>query len=134
MWFRIGLLIVLILVILAFKFLPWYVLVALAVAFVLSLKFLGKKLIQWLFSLPFRAKGAALRGATVEVHSITSCARPEPRREEASETDADGFSDDDDDEDESDEGDDDSEQKAELITQREPDEPRHYFRLDATIT
>src|SRR5262245_3352587 len=120
MWFRIGLLLVLIAVILAFKFLPWYVLVALAAAFVLSLKFLGKKLIQWLFSIPFRAKGAALRGATVEVHSITSCARPEPRRDEAIDSAAGDLSDADDDEDESDELDDESEQEAELITKGEP--------------
>jgi hypothetical protein len=128
--FRIILLLIIIALILAFKFLPWYVLVALAVVFVLSMKFLGKKLILWLFSLPFRAKGAALRGATVEVHSIAACAPPERPVEESN---VGG------DEEGSDDGESPDEEappgEGQLIACDVPtEEPRNYYRVEATIT
>ncbi len=54
----------------AIKMLPWWgivlLLVGLPVLGILSFKFLLKKL----FLLPFKAKGAVLRGATATIHSI----------------------------------------------------------------
>lgn len=131
---RLALLLILIAAILAFKFLPWYVLVGLAVVFVLSIKFLGKKALLWVFSLPFRAKGAALRGAPVEVHSIEPCPAPQRRS---------GDSDDDDEDSENGEASDDDGAHDEgeefesgvLITgDVSSNDPRSYYRVEATIS
>ncbi len=127
MWFRTGLLLFLIAVILAFKFLPWYVLVGLAVVFVLSMRLLGRKLIEWVFSLPFRAKGSALRRATVEIHSIVPCAAPERQPEEPACIESDEIADDDED--------DTGEREAgTLIRMIVPDDPRLHYRVEATIS
>jgi len=83
MWkVRLFLLLAIVLVVLAFKFLPWYVLVGLVVLFVFSLKFLGKWFFVWLISLPFRAKGSVLRKAKAEVHSLEPAAAPVPKSED----------------------------------------------------
>jgi hypothetical protein len=97
-----------VLVVLALKFLPWYVLVGLAVLFVLSVKFLGKALLLWLFSLPFRAKGAVLHGATASVHTLERVDEPPPERATADEDDVSN-----------------SEERPEL---------RDYFRLEVTVS
>ena len=52
-------------------YLPWWVSVVVVVALVLAAKLLGGRLLELLFSLPFKAKGAVLRGASVELHKIT---------------------------------------------------------------
>src|SRR5579859_6567540 len=75
---KLFLILLLVLVILAVKFLPWYVLVGLVVLFVLSAKFIGRMLLYWLFTVPFRAKGAVLRGATATVHSLERVPAPPP--------------------------------------------------------
>ena len=65
MWrFKWFLLLFLVLVILAFTFLPWYVLVGLAVVAVFSAKYVGKWLVYRLFMMPFKAKGSVLHDAT----------------------------------------------------------------------
>lgn len=76
---RWALLLVLILTILAFKFLPWYVLVGLAVLVVFSAPLVGRWLLHRLFLLPFKAKGAVLRRAAVTVHALDPATRPAPR-------------------------------------------------------
>jgi hypothetical protein len=98
----------LVLVILACKFLPWYVLVGLAVLFVLSAKFIGKKLLLWLFTLPFRAKGAVLHHATATVHSLERVPAPPPVPAQA-----------------------DEEESPQDMQQKEP---RDYYRLNVTIS
>jgi hypothetical protein len=74
--FRWILLIVLIAFILAFKFLPWYVLVGLAVVFVVGMPLLGKWLLGRVFLAPFQAKGAVLRKADVVVHRLAPAPPP----------------------------------------------------------
>lgn len=75
---RWALLLVLIVTILAFKFLPWYVLVGLAVLAVFGAPLMGRWLLYRLFLLPFKAKGAVLHRAAVTVHALDSAARPAP--------------------------------------------------------
>ena len=126
--FRIILVLILIAAILAFKFLPWYVLVALVVLMVFGLKFFGRKLFEWLFSLPFRAKGAALRNATVAVHFIVPCAAPE-RPPEESRADQNGHGDED-----PDDEDPDAHKRLNGAVEPELIVPRNYYRVEATIT
>lgn len=72
-----GLVVFLILLgVLAAKFLPWWGIVGLLVGLVVGGTVILPRLLRRLFEAPFRAKGAALRGATIEVHSITPA---EPR-------------------------------------------------------
>jgi hypothetical protein len=95
-------------VILAFKFLPWYVLVGLVVLLGLSAKFLGKKLLFWMFSLPFRAKGGVLHHARASVHALERVDVPPPEPETGDEED--------------------------LPNKKEQPEQRDYYRLDVTIS
>jgi len=74
---RWAVLLVLILIILAFKFLPWYVLVGLAVLLVFSAPLVGRWLLYQLFLLPFKAKGAVLHRAAVTVHALDPAAPAE---------------------------------------------------------
>jgi hypothetical protein len=112
------LLIVLILLILAFKFLPWYVLVGLAVALVVGAPLVGRWLLFRLLMTPFRAKGAVLRGATVTVRAFEPARGPTPaeRRALAYER-----------QDDEDEGFRNGEREESPI-------PRRYYRLVVTIT
>lgn len=124
---RIVLLILFVLLVLAFKFLPWWGILALGAAIIILSKFVAKRAILWLFSMPFRAKGKVLRGAVVEVHSIRATAPPirKPSAERprlASETI------DDSDQSESEDADEDFGDDA------EPDIPRNYYEVDVTIT
>src|SRR5262245_17003694 len=75
---RWALLLVLILIILAFKFLPWYVLVGLAVVLVFGAPLVGRWLLYRLFLLPFKAKGAVLHQAAVTVHALDPAVPPAP--------------------------------------------------------
>lgn len=102
-----GLLVLALLIagILAFKFLPWYALVGIAIALVLGAKFLGKRLVIYLFSMPFRAKGAVLRNATATVHSVKPAEAP-PVEEKP---------------------DDEEEDRAPLG-------PRNFYQIDVTVT
>src|SRR5262245_2547601 len=60
------------------KYLPWWVSVALFAVFVATAKYSIRPLLTQLFLLPFKAKGAVLRGATVQVHSVRSVPPPPP--------------------------------------------------------
>jgi hypothetical protein len=106
------LILLLVLFVLAFKFLPWYVLVALVVVFVLTARFFGKRLLLRLVSIPFRAKGAVLRHATATVHALQHVDALPP----------DDTPDDDDDDDEDSPHD------------KEPGAPRDYYRLEVTVS
>src|SRR5438046_1216076 len=100
----------------AVRYLPWWgillTLVGEALAIYLVFKFAFSRILTSLFTLPFKAKGAVLRGATVEVHSIEAAeAPPEPQDESLDEDERDS--------------EDDSPQR--------PATPRDYYRLVATI-
>lgn len=55
----------------AIKMLPWWALVLALVAFAVGAKFLLGRIFRALIVMPFRAKGAVLRGATARVNSVT---------------------------------------------------------------
>lgn len=105
---RLILVVMFILAFLAIRYLPWWITLSIGIALILSAKFLGWRLIAWLFTLPFRAKAKVLRDASVEVHSIRPTIRPV-------------FEDDDDDE--GMDGD-----------ENEEPEPRDYYEVEVTIT
>src|SRR5258705_5345353 len=63
-------------VVLAFRWLPWWALVIGFLLLILIGKFVLKRLLKKLFLMPFRAKGAVLRGATATVHSVSPTSAP----------------------------------------------------------
>ena len=117
MWrFKWFLLVFLVLIILAFTFLPWYVLVGLAVVIVFGAKYVVKWIFYRLFMMPFKVKGSVLHDATAVVLSLEPSAVPVPPQVERLEhkdlSDAD-----------------------EEEFPPPPDEPpRDYYRLEVTIT
>jgi hypothetical protein len=62
----------------AVKLLGWWAVVVLPVALFLFVKLVAGRLIKRLFMMPFKAKGAVLRGARAQVHSVTPAERPAP--------------------------------------------------------
>ena len=68
--------------VLAFRFLPWQAVVGGIVVLMLVGYFFSGRILEALFKIPFRAKGAVLRGATAEVHSLAAGAKPEDGDEE----------------------------------------------------
>ena len=66
---------------LAIRYLPWYVSVGLLIAFFVSAKYLFRWGIRRALMIPFRMKGGALRGATIEVHSVEPTTAPVRRVE-----------------------------------------------------
>ena len=66
----------------AVKFLPWWALLLGVVALVVIGKLMAKRIFFRLILTPFKLKGAVLKGATAEVHSVTPMAEP-PLREPA---------------------------------------------------
>jgi hypothetical protein len=103
----------------AVRYLPWWgvllTLAGAALALFLFVKFAFSRVLTALFMVPFKAKGAVLRGATALVHSIEPAeAPPAPHDEDEDEmSDEDG---------------------PEAEPSRLSPTPRDYFRLDATIT
>jgi hypothetical protein len=62
--------------VMAIKYLPlWQVAIG-AVVFLIIARYVGGYLLKQLFLAPFKAKGAVLRGAKVEIHSIVPAAKP----------------------------------------------------------
>ncbi|HYG78478.1 MAG TPA: hypothetical protein VEK08_25990 [Planctomycetota bacterium] len=59
-------------VVFAIRYLPFWASLGIALLFLLNLRFL----VRYLFTLPFKAKGAVLRGASVRVNDVTSSAAP----------------------------------------------------------
>ena len=68
--------------VLAFRFLPWQAVVGGIVLLMLAGYFLSGRILEALFKIPFRAKGAVLRRATAEIHSLTGGSKPEDGEEE----------------------------------------------------
>ena len=69
-------------VLLAFRFLPWQAVVGGIVLLILAGYFLSGRILEALFKIPFRAKGAVLRRAAAEIHSLAGAAKPEGGEEE----------------------------------------------------
>jgi hypothetical protein len=117
MW-RLILILLLVALVLIIKFLPWYVSVGLLVAFVLSVKLLGRwfvgRIVNRLFLMPFKAKGAVLHNAEAQVHAIQPAELP-PSMQPAIEYHGD---------------DEDASKESEVEEALE----RNYYRLDVTIT
>lgn len=62
--------------VLAIKFLPWWALLAGAVALVPVSRWLLKRALVGVFTAPFKMKGAVLKGAAAEVHSVVPTDMP----------------------------------------------------------
>ena len=56
--------------VLAVIYLPWWVTVGAIVLFLAIVFAFGGRILEAIFKIPFRAKGAVLRGATAEIHSV----------------------------------------------------------------
>ena len=56
--------------VLAVIYLPWWVSVGAIVLFLAIVFTFGGRILEVIFKIPFRAKGAVLRGATAEIHSV----------------------------------------------------------------
>ena len=76
------LLVVIASLVLAFRFLPWQAVVGGIVLLMLAGYFFSGRILEALFKIPFRAKGAVLRRATAEIQSLTGAAKPEDGEEE----------------------------------------------------
>jgi len=77
-------------VVVLYQVLGWWALPVILVGFVVLLavaKLVFFKLIETLFRMPFKAKGAALRDAKVTLHSVEPCAAPNPPADEPAEDD-----------------------------------------------
>lgn len=86
--FRIVLLVVLVALAAAVKFLPWWALLVGLVLLVALLKLLGGRILEAVFKAPFKVKGKTLRGATAVVHSVEPAAPPAASEDEDPEPDA----------------------------------------------
>jgi hypothetical protein len=76
--------------IVAIKFLPWWGIILLFVALIVSAKFIGRWLFKRLVLTPFRMKGAVLKDADVQIHSIVPAEPPvesDPEKDENSQND-----------------------------------------------
>jgi len=60
--------------VLAAVYLPWWVTVGAIVLFLAIVFTFGGRILEAIFKIPFRAKGAVLRGAIAEVHSVAPAA------------------------------------------------------------
>lgn len=127
---RVILLILIVLLILAIKYLPLWANLAIVLAVILLVPFVARHAFLWLFSIPFRAKGKVLRGAGADVHSVRLTTPPaEVRARLHATTDhvlaahppgVDPTEDDVEDDD--------------TTEQTETDTARNYYELDVTIT
>jgi hypothetical protein len=79
------LLVVVATLVLAIRFLPWQAVVGGIVVLILAGYLFSGRILEALFKIPFRAKGAVLRGATAEIHSLTGVAKPEAKSEDGEE-------------------------------------------------
>jgi hypothetical protein len=68
--------------VLAIRFLPWQAVVGGIVLLILAGYFFSGRILEALFKIPFRAKGAVLRAATAEIHSLGAAVKPEGGEEE----------------------------------------------------
>jgi len=82
-------------VVLAIKYLPWWAIVGGFLLLIVLGKLFTGRIIEAAFKMPFKAKGAVLRGATTEIHSLNAIPRPADRpasTEEGQEAEADDSS------------------------------------------
>lgn len=121
---RLILLVLFVLVVLAFTFLKWWQILILGAVLIVLSKFVAKRAVLWLFSMPFRAKGKVLRKASVEIHSVRAAAVParKPAAEKARLSDESNGAEDEDDDD------------VEDHESEEPDVAREYYEIEVTIT
>jgi len=123
--FRLIALIALVLLFLAFRYLPWWVLLGCVVLILLLWRFVFGWVLGSLFMAPLRNMGKVLRDATVDVHSVrpteppaTASSAPELGRLETTHLDESEFL---------------------AVAERadahpEPDVPRNWFEIDITVT
>ncbi|MBE9032104.1 hypothetical protein IQ266_20405 [filamentous cyanobacterium LEGE 11480] len=74
------LVVLVILIILAIKYLPWWALIAVIVLGALTIPWALKQGMKQVLLLPFKAKGQVLKGATVQVHQVQSTNMPTLRQ------------------------------------------------------
>ncbi len=70
------------LVVIAIRYLPWWLLLAIVLGIGLLLRYGIPLLLKQLLTLPFRAKGQALAGATIQVHSLKPAPFPSAKDSE----------------------------------------------------
>ena len=73
---KLVLLLLLIAAIVAIKLLPWWASVAGVLGLLFALKLFGGRMLEAIFSAPFRAKSKVLEGAEVEINSVEDVERP----------------------------------------------------------
>ncbi len=100
------------LLVLAIRFLPWWASVLVVVGLGLGIRFGAGFVLRRVLTLPFKAKGKVLSGATVDLHAIEPAPVP-----------AVSF-----------EGDEDEEMKAHLLEEQAENEALHWYFIDMTIT
>jgi hypothetical protein len=76
------------LVVIMIRYLPWWVLLAIVLGIGLLLRYGIPFLLKQLLMLPFRAKGQALAGATIQIHSLKPAPFPSAKDSEQSYWDA----------------------------------------------
>jgi hypothetical protein len=114
---------------LAVRHLDWWLLALIFLGLIIVGKFVIKYVLRRIFLIPFTMKGATLRNAYCEVHSVTPTTAPPPEPEEQS-VDDDGEPDDADEDDEDEDQDDDTDSEVD----DEEQVPRNYYLLDVSIT
>jgi hypothetical protein len=124
---RLILILTLVLLFLAFRFLPWWALLGILVILVLLWRFLLGWVFATLLMIPLRKQGKVLRGARVDVHSLRPTERPATVTAIASpasieETHHDPSAP---------QG---ETEEADEVPLAEPDSPRDWFEIDITIT
>lgn len=119
---RLVLLLLLVGLILAIRYLPWWALLGGPVLLIVLFWLLRGRIFWWLlgrlFMLPFKAKGRVLRKASIEVHALRPVANPEQERMKLLEAQA-----------ASENG-----EEEEGEPPPPPDIPRLYYELEVTIT
>jgi hypothetical protein len=132
MW-RLIFVIILVLLFVAFRYLPWWVLLGIVVVFVLLWRFVLGSLLGALLILPLKNMGKMLRGATADVHSVRPTERPAtvsspPEVGKLETTNHEGS--------EHHEGSEvqDAAEDADEAAADEYDGPRNWFEVDVTIT
>lgn len=102
----------------AIRVLPWWVLVVAGALVIFVVPLIIKKALKAAFLAPFKAKGAALHGATITVHKVTPTEAPPKVALPAGEAP---------------DGDPDAEDDGEPATESRPDVPRAHFLLEVSI-
>lgn len=78
-WWQVILIVVIVLAVLAIKYLPWWVLVILIALPILGWRYIGAGIFVLMFRRTAGQLGKVLRGATVTVHSLMAVSPPDPK-------------------------------------------------------